>query len=425
MNKGTLIFWGSIIVVVSIFSVVTFFKMQPPQGFTDPSKMPKPVTTVVVQLKPVSRTYTTQGTVEAENRVDLNVETPGTVGAIHFQEGQAVQRGQVLIRLRADKQLAQKNEASAAMEAAQTAIKLTQTEVSRAQANLDAARAAKELAESEYQRYDELYQKDFVSALERDQKRTTFQREAASLRAAEEMLASAKAQLNQSMARLSEAQARVSYNQALTSEATIFAPFSGIVGQKYVDLGDYVMPGEKVLTVVDNRRMRVAFNVPERYLGSLKTGLSVRVQVEGLPNTIIPGQVAFIAPAVNLENRTVTVKALLDPQQAKNLRDGQFATVNLALDTRSGLVIPEQALIPQGEKYFVYVAKKDGTADFREVRVGVREPGQIQITGGLKAGEKVVVNGIQKLFDGAILKEIAKEKPGKSAQTTPQTSRKN
>ncbi len=415
MNKGTLIFWITVAVAVSVFAVVTVFRMQPPEDFQDPAKMPKPVTTAVVRLEPVVRTYTTQGTVEAASRVDMNVETPGTIAAIHFHEGQAVRKGQVLIRLRADKQAAQRMEASAGMNAAQTTINLTEAEVSRAEANLDAARAAKELAESEYNRYDELYKKEFVSALELDQKRTAYHREIANFRAAQEALSSMKAQLGQSIARLSEAQARLAYSSALTSETTLYAPFTGIIGQKFVDLGDYVMPGEKVVTVVDNSRMRVAFNVPERYLGALEEGLAVRVRVEGFPEALIPGQVDFISPAVNLESRTVTVKALLDRQAAQKLRAGQFATVNLALDTRDGLVIPEQALIPQGEKYFVYVAKKDGTADFREVRIGVRETGRVQITAGLKRGEKVVVSGVQKLFDGAVLKETSPEKPGKTA----------
>jgi membrane fusion protein, multidrug efflux system len=212
---------------------------------------------------------------------------------------------------------------------------------------------------------------------------------------------------------------------ALANESVIRAPFSGIIGQKYVDIGDYVAPTEKLITMVDPSSFKIQFTVPERYLHQLRIGLPVKVTFEGLGNAQYNGQVNFIDPVIDPNAHTVTVKAVLP--SAPGLRHGLFGTIDLSLGTiENAVVIPEEAIVPQGEKSFVYVVRREvyrptqvpggeeknpapnpptgsdklsTVAHLQEVKVGYRNAGRVQIQSGLSAGDQVIVSGLQKVND--------------------------
>ncbi len=410
--QGTFLFWLIIALVVLAVVGMVAYQFSQMGGGPDPSKFPKAVDTLVINPQPVDVTYEAQGTVEARNRIDLNVEVAGVVSTIEVIEGAPVRRGQVLLRLKAGRQSAQQQAAMAGRNSALALVESRKAEIAQAKANVAAAQAAEELAESEYQRYDSLYREQFVSALERDQKRLTFKTETARREAAEDTLEQAQAQEKQARAQLGEASAQERFNQVAVGESIIRAPFDGVVGEKYVDLGDYIIPGEKVLTLVDNHELNIAFKVPERLIGQLKTGLPIRAfhneQAVQTQQKSLQGTVWFISPTVDSDTRSVTLKArVLQGDDNLNsrliLRDGQFAHVALTLLTKpDGLLLPEEALVPQGEKFFVYLSR-DKKAVFREVKLGERQPGWVEITEGLKSGDEVVTSGLQKLFEGAIL----------------------
>ncbi len=426
-NKGTLAFWSLLSLVFLAVLGMVAYQFSQMGGGPDPSKFPKKVDTQLVQLRPVDITYTTQGMIEARNRIDMNVEVAGTVASIEVEEGQSVRRGQVLLRLRAGRQNAKEAESDAGIKTASSLVASRKAELRQARANLHLAQAGEELAASEYQRYEKLYKDDFVSALELDQKRLAFKAEAARLESANDALARAIAQEAQANSQYSEADARHHLDQVALDETVIRAPFSGVVGEEYVDLGDYVLPTEKVLTLVDSEEMKVAFEVPERFIPYLKEGLSAQVTMNELlerdknkpEKNKFKAKVTFVSPVVRLENRMVTVKAKLshdDPEVFKQLRDGQFTLVVLTLFTKpESLVIPEESLVPQGEKFFVYLSENK-KAVFREVKLGQREDGWVEVVQGLKAGDNLVISGLQKLFEGVILinkKEIKKNKENK------------
>jgi membrane fusion protein (multidrug efflux system) len=200
-----------------------------------------------------------------------------------------------------------------------------------------------------------------------------------------------------------------------------------VIGSKYVDLGDYVAPTEKLITVVDPSVFRVQFTVPERYLDQLKLGLPVQASFEGLAGKTVSGQVNFLDPVMDPEAHTVRVKALLPA--LPGLRDGLLANVSVALGViPDAVVIPEEAIVPQGEKTFVYViqhevykptvlegkkkeAKKTDepssgpvdVAHLREVTVGYRKAGKVQIKQGLTPGDRLIVSGLQKVSDNLVV----------------------
>jgi HlyD family secretion protein len=137
--------------------------------------MPPPIVGVSVAAgQPWTITYTATGTLEANNKVDLNSEMPGTITRIPVQEGDTVRRGQVLMRMKADKQLAQVQQSVAGIQASQGNIEQQKADINQAKARVDNTLVRMKLAQSELQRYEKLYQEQFVSQLELDQKRTNF-----------------------------------------------------------------------------------------------------------------------------------------------------------------------------------------------------------------------------------------------------------
>ncbi|WP_303673725.1 efflux RND transporter periplasmic adaptor subunit [Vampirovibrio chlorellavorus] len=390
-------------------------------------EMPPPVVeTTRAAQQPWTINYAATGTLQANNRIDLNTETPAVVSHILVKEGDVVRLGQVLMRFKADKQLAQVQQAAAGIAVSQGNVEQQQAGISQFQALAESTRVKWQLSKSELARYEQLYQDDFVSQLELDQKRTAFQSAASDYQAALQQLNAARAQAAQAASSLAQSRSSYRYNMALAGETVIRAPFSGVVGTRYVDLGDYVAPTEKLMTLVDNSAFRISFTVPERYLSQLKLGLPVSVKFEGLGGKTVAGQVNFVDPVIDANAHTVKVKAMLP--SAPGLTDGLLGDVSLALGViPDAVVIPEEAIVPQGEKTFVYVvrhevyqprteagkdkapakaeeksAKPSGPVDvahLQEVSVGYREAGKVQVVSGLRPGDRVIVSGLQKVSD--------------------------
>jgi RND family efflux transporter MFP subunit len=362
-------------------------------------------------------TYTATGTLDANNKVDLTAEMPGIVSQILLKEGSPVGKGQPIIRLKADKQMAQVAQSQAGIATSVGSLEQQKADIQQAKARLESATVRKNFAESEFNRFQKLFQDQFISQLELDQKRNNYETALAAYQEAQEALSSAQARLRQAASSVNQARSNYEYTLAVANESLLRAPFAGFIGQKYVDLGDYVSPGQKLITVVDPSLFKIQFEVPERYLSQLKPNLPVSVRFEGLGDRAYSGKVNFIDPVIDENSHTVKVKAVLPG--GDGLRHGLFGSVTLALGTiPNAVVIPEEAIVPQGEKTFVYVVRQEtipakkaekgakpekprqgDIAHMQEVVVGYRAAGLAQIQSGLKAGERVITSGLQKVSD--------------------------
>jgi membrane fusion protein (multidrug efflux system) len=166
-----------------------------------------------------------------------------------------------------------------------------------------------------------------------------------------------------------------------------------------VSVGTLISPGDVITTLDDTSVIKLDFSVPENFVASLREGLAVRATAPAFPGRTFTGKVASIDSRVDMNTRSVTVRALLSNEDGA-LKAGMFLSVALANDEREALVIPEEALTPEAERQFVFVVN-DGTAQRREVRIGGRRPGSVEIVAGLDAGDQVIVEGTQKVRDGA------------------------
>ena len=306
------------------------------------------VTLASVRNERVSQKLEALGNARANESVDVSSKTSNVVMAIRFRDGERVQRGQVLVQL----------------DDAQT------------RADVAAAQATLTDSESQFNRSRELMQTQALSKSSYDQLEAT---------------------LKANRARLQSAQARL-------EDTVIRAPFSGRVGLRRVSVGTLISPGDVITTLDDTSVIKLDFSVPENFLSSLREGLSVRATAPAYPGRSFTGKVASIDSRVDMTTRSVIVRALLANDDGA-LKPGMFLNVSLANDERESLVIPEEALTPEAEKQYVYVVV-DGRASRREVRIGGRRPGTVEVLSGLKAGERVIVEGTQKVRDGAAVRGV-------------------
>lgn len=214
--------------------------------------------------------------------------------------------------------------------------------------------------------------------------------------------ASSASDLEKAEATARSTQAELDLLTLRLGRTTVRAPFAGVVGQRFISLGDYVTTSTRLLTLQTVNPQRVAFTVPERFSTRVKRGQRVAFRVASISGQEFEGVVDFVDPVVQLPGRTILIKAVV-PNPRRRLSAGMFAETRLATEVRPrAVIIPEDALLPLQGAVFVWVSK-DNKATRRQVGIGVRTPGFVEVKSGVEAGEQVVVGGQERLFEGAAL----------------------
>jgi membrane fusion protein (multidrug efflux system) len=183
-------------------------------------------------------------------------------------------------------------------------------------------------------------------------------------------------------------------------KAPVESPLAGVVGRVYVDIGSNVTAQSAVALVVNMDKMRIEVSLPEKYVGRVVLGQEAKIHVDAYPETVFSGKVAKISPVLDTETRSSMTEITVENADHR-LKSGMFARVNLVLERRQDIpVIPEEALIGKGEDRYVFIVENDKAA-LKKVAIDIQQGPLIGIKEGVAAGDKVVVMGQQKLFDGA------------------------
>jgi len=306
------------------------------------------VITAPVQQKPIAVQVEALGTAHANEAVDITSKAGNKVIAVRFDEGQWVRRGQVLVEL----------------------------DGAQDRADLAAAEAALAESRSAYERSRGLFTQQAVS----------------------------QSQLEQIEATLKGNDARVAAAEASVADTVIRAPFDGRIGLRRVSVGALVSPGAVITTLDDTRTMKLDFDVPESFLAILKPGLIVAAKSIAYPDESFDGAVESVDSRVDPVTRSIKVRARL-PNPKGFLRPGMFLTVVVSRQPLPGLVVPEQALVPERGEVYVFVVA-DGRALRRIVTIGRRRPGEVEILTGVAVGERIVIEGTQKIRDGSVVHEL-------------------
>jgi membrane fusion protein (multidrug efflux system) len=212
--------------------------------------------------------------------------------------------------------------------------------------------------------------------------------------------ASSQSELERAEATMRSNEAQLQLLQVRLDRTLVRAPFAGVLGQRLVSLGDYVTTDTRLAALQTVSPQRATFQVPERYAEQVKVGQQVGFRVASLPGREFTGKVDFVDPVVQLPGRTILVKAQV-PNPRRELQSGMFIEARLATAVRpSAVVIPEDAILPLQGTNFVWVVN-NGKATRRQVELGVRTPGFVEVKSGVEKAEQVVVGGQERLAEGA------------------------
>jgi membrane fusion protein, multidrug efflux system len=212
--------------------------------------------------------------------------------------------------------------------------------------------------------------------------------------------ASSQAELERAEATMRSNEAQLQRLKVRLERTTVRAPFSGVMGQRFVSLGDYVTSDTRLAALQTVSPQRASFQVPERYAEQVNVGQDVTFRVAALPGREFTGKVDFVDPIIQLPGRTIMVKARV-PNPRRELQAGMFIEARLATAVRqNAVVIPEDAVLPLQGSNFVWVIA-DGKATRRQVELGVRTPGFVEVKSGVERNETVVVGGQERLAEGA------------------------
>lgn len=334
-------------VLLLMMGIMTADAAKPAKG------KPQQVIVAPVRVSEISDRVEALGTARANESVSITANVTEKVREIHFEDDQQVQTGDVLVVL----------------------------QQSEEQANLEQAKAV--LGERELA----------LDRLLRLEKRKL---------AATDLLDRARLEVRQARANISAIQARI-------NDRIIRAPFAGVVGLRNISIGTLIESGDLIATLDDTRFIKLDFSVPAIFLSELKPGLKIKARAAALGNKTYLGEVKSIDSRVDPVTRSVQVRALLpNPQGA--IVPGILMQVDLLRNTRQALVIPEAALLPQADRQYVMVLVKTGDMDSvekRQVTIGTRVPGHVEIISGLSVDEHVVTHGNSKVRPGSTVNVLA------------------
>ena len=356
------------------------------------------IAAVTVESRPIDRFIKVTGSLIADEQAEVSAETAGRIVGTPVERGTRVAEGTVLVRISPAETSAQLQEAEANASQIEARLGLKPGDVfdPRTVPEVINAKAALEFAEAEFNRMRSLLEQKVVSQSEFDQRRTQVE-------AARQQYLVATNAAEQSYRSLQAARARISLARKAMADTAVKAPFSGIVAERLVSVGDYVTRGTRVATVVRIDPMRVELTVPEQAVSLIGVGQAVKITVDAYPNEVFDAKIRFVSPSLRADQRALTVEAVA-PNADGRLKPGLFASASIQQPHGApALLVPAAAVETVSGTSRIY-AVKDGKIEERIVTLGSRVGDRIELTSGVSKGDVVAAEPNGRLVDGAAVK---------------------
>lgn len=333
----------SLVVVLLAVTAVYFGFFHSPEVEEQRQQQAVPVKVTEVTEQPFRDVIESLATARANESVLITAQTQDKVVAVHFDDGDTVKAGQLLVELDAREEQARVQE-----------LKFRLAEASR-----------------QYQRLQDLRKQNAASAQQVEAQDVVVKEIVAALEVAETLLA----------------------------QKRVLAPFDGRLGIRQVSVGSLVTPGQQITTLDDITPIKLDFNVPELFFASLAVGQTVTAISGAYPEHEFKGTIRSIDSRVDPLTRSILIRAEV-ANSAGLLRPGMLLRVQLLRSVDTVMQLPERAIVPLDSRHFVYVLNDDNTASQRQVEIGRRRPGMVEVVGGLDVGERVITDGIVRMRDG-------------------------
>lgn len=330
------------------------------------STVATPVQVARVVRGDISTELSYTGSIKPWREVHIAPDIPGKVAEIYVEEGDRVEQGQILARLD---------------------TRTAQLQLEQAEAGLAVAQANFRSASKDWERTQELHQKDTVSPQQVEKAQLAYEAAKAQLQQAESGLKLARHQLEVSVMK---------------------APFSGIVTGRNMNEGEYINPaisgmgpaGSSVVTLMDLSRVKIEVHASESDIGKIRVGQEAHVAVDAHPGKTFYGEVSNVYPAADPMSRTFKVEIAV-PNEDRTLKAGTYARVKLRVVVHKDvLLVPERSVLEREGVFVLFVADGD-VARMRKVKRGLSSEGVVEIVEGIQDGEEVIVEGNYGLKDGA------------------------
>jgi len=323
--------------------------------------VPPAVIVAEVERRPLADRVEALGTLKANESVAITATVSEVITAIHFDDGERVERGQVLVEMNSAEQQAQLEEAQ--------------------------ARVAE--AERQYERVKSLVRKGSASESLLDERRRDVETNRALIIAIRSRLA----------------------------DRIIEAPFDGVLGLRNISLGALVEPGDLITTLDDDSVMKLDFSVPSVYLSTLAPGMPIEASSRTYQGEVFRGALRGIDSRVDPVTRSIQVRAII-PNPERRLRPGVLMRVELLRNQREALIVPEAALLQVGREHAVLVvgSGEERLVERRAIEIGTRLPGSVEIRDGLELGERVITHGQEKARPGEPVEILAVDDGTRSLQ---------
>jgi RND family efflux transporter MFP subunit len=354
------------------------------------------VTTETATERRIARFIRVSGTLTPEEEADVAAETPGRIVSTPVERGTPVATGAELVRIASTEADAQAREAEANVAQVEARLAMTgndRLDIERVP-EVANARAAADQANADFERTQMLMDRHLLSTAEFEQRRT--QAETAS-----RQLDVARNSAQQQYQSLLAARARLSLARKALADTSVRAPFDGVIGERLVSVGDYVVRGTKVAHVMRVSNLRVELTIPEQYISTVAAGRPVAFEVDAYPGRTFTGRVRYVSPALKADTRALLVEALV-PNESRLLKPGFYATARIEQASPSpALVVPASAVRAGAGASRLFVVSGDRVEE-RVIALGdTVDGGRLEVTGGLKAGERVATSNVAQLTDGA------------------------
>lgn len=360
MSKNVKTVLTVIIVLILLFLIalpkLSFFKEDAPAASNpdQPTMGGIPIEAIKVTPTALDNSINVTGSILANESVELTSELTGKISRIYFKEGDKVQKGDVLVKID-DEEL---------------------------RAQLEKLKHTKKLYEDVESRMAQLLERDAISQEEYDIALTE--------------------------ARTSSADIKVL--EAQIAKATIRAPFTGIIGLRYVSEGSYISPAVRIANLYSVEPAKIEFSVPGRYGQVVSRGDRIRFLTEG-DSEVYTGEVYAIEPQIDPVTRTLLVRAL-SPNKDRKLIPGQFVRITLTLESKqNAIMIPTMAIIPDADEHLVFLVK-DGLAKPQKVNIGFRGAQEVEVVSGLSTGDTIIVAGVQQVKEESAVRVMSVKSQG-------------